>query len=119
MSREIETYRGFVYPWVIDHVGHMNVQSYTARFDETSWHFLAHLGLTPGYLKANNRGLVAIDQRTQYRLEVFAGSLLDIRTTLLETGNKDVAIRSHDAQQRVGRRRSHYGTAHCSHRYGG
>jgi acyl-CoA thioester hydrolase len=88
MAREIETYRGFVYSWVIDHVGHMNVQSYTARFDEASWHFLAQLGLTPSYLKANSRGLVALDQRTQYKLEVLAGSLLDIRTSLLEAKNK-------------------------------
>ncbi len=88
MPREIETYRGFVYPWVIDHVGHMNVQSYTGRFDEASWHFLAHLGLTPGFLKENQRGLVALDQRSQYKLEVLAGSLLDIRTSLLEAKTK-------------------------------
>jgi acyl-CoA thioester hydrolase len=88
MTAAIETYRGFVYPWVIDHVGHMNVQSYTGRFDEASWHFLAHLGLSPGFLKANRRGLVALDQRTQYRLEVLAGSLLDIRTQLAEVKSK-------------------------------
>lgn len=79
MAHEIETYRGFVYPWVIDHVGHMNVQSYTGRFDEASWHFLAHLGLTPAHLKNHQRGLVALDQRSQYKLEVLAGSLLDIQ----------------------------------------
>jgi acyl-CoA thioester hydrolase len=84
----IETYRGFVYPWVIDHIGHMNVQSYTGRFDEASWYFLAHLGLTPGFLKENSRGLVALDQRIQYKLEVLAGSLLDIRTGLLEVKTK-------------------------------
>jgi acyl-CoA thioester hydrolase len=39
-------------------------------------------------LKANNRGLVALDQRTQYKLEVIAGSLLDIRTVLLEAKTK-------------------------------
>lgn len=88
MNLEIETYRGFVYPWVIDHVGHMNVQSYVGRFDEASWHFMAHLGLTPGYLQTNRRGLVALEQRTQYKLEVLAGSLLDIRTTLLEAKAK-------------------------------
>ena len=37
MYRSVETYRGFVYPWVIDHVGHMNVQSFTAKFDEANW----------------------------------------------------------------------------------
>ena len=39
MYTPIETQRGVVYPWVIDHVGHMNVQFYTARFDEASWQF--------------------------------------------------------------------------------
>jgi hypothetical protein len=29
----IETYRDFVYPWSLDHIGHMNVQFYAGRFD--------------------------------------------------------------------------------------
>ncbi len=93
MSSEIETYRGFVYPWVIDHVGHMNVQSYTARFDEASWHFLAHLGLSPGFLKANERSLVALEQRIQFKHEVLAGSLVDIRSELLEIRTKTLRYR--------------------------
>jgi hypothetical protein len=36
MARQFDTYRGFVHPWCIDHVGQMNVQSYVARFDEAS-----------------------------------------------------------------------------------
>jgi acyl-CoA thioester hydrolase len=90
MAKIFETYRGFVYPWCIDHVGHMNVQSYTARFDEASWHFLAHLGLTPTFLKANHRSLVALDQRTQYKLEVLSGSLLEIHTELVEIKRKTI-----------------------------
>ena len=87
-ARQFETYRGFVYPWCIDHVGHMNVQSYVARFDEASWHFLARIGLTPSFLAAQNRGLVALDQRIQYRREVLPGSLLDVATELIELGHK-------------------------------
>ncbi len=87
-ARQFETYRGFVYPWCIDHVGHMNVQSYVARFDEASWHFLARIGLTPSFLAAQNRGLVALDQRIQYRREVLPGSLLDVATELLELRSK-------------------------------
>lgn len=83
-----ETYRGFVCPWCVDPVDHMDVQSYAARFDEASWHFLAQLGLTPGYLKLQRRSLMALDQHTKYRLEVLAGSLLEIHTQLLETGHK-------------------------------
>lgn len=86
----IETYRGFVYPWSMDHIGHMNVQFYTARFDEATWHFFAHLGITPGFLKANKRGMAALDQRTQYKREVTAGSLLRITTELLEIRPKTV-----------------------------
>jgi len=88
--RPIETYRGVVYPWSIDHVGHMNVASYTARFDEATWHFLGALGLTPEFMKANNRSAVAADQRTQYKREVLAGSLLHITSELRELGRKSI-----------------------------
>lgn len=82
----METYRGFVYPWVMDHNGHMNVQSYTARFDEATWHFLGSVGLAPQSLLAGRRAMVALDQHTRYRREVFAASLLHIDTELLEAG---------------------------------
>jgi acyl-CoA thioester hydrolase len=88
--RPVETYRGFVYPWVIDHVGHMNVSSYVGRFDEASWHFLARLGLAPSYLNAHQRSFVAIDQRIQYRVEVLAGTLLHVTTELLEVRRKTI-----------------------------
>ena len=86
----IETYRGFVYPSSIDHVGHMNVQFYTARFDEATWQFLAQLGLTPSFLKRNHRGAVAVDQHTQYKREVLAGSLLHVTTELLAFGRTSI-----------------------------
>jgi len=88
--KTLETYRGVAYPWSIDHMGHMNVASYTARFDEATWHFLAHLGLTPSFLKDNNRGAVAADQKTQYEREVNAGGLLHITSQLRKLGTKSI-----------------------------
>jgi acyl-CoA thioester hydrolase len=88
--RSFETYRGVVYPWSIDHVGHMNVASYTARFDEATWHFLGALGLTPGFLKRSGRSAVAADQKTQYKREVLSGTLLHVTTQLLEIGRKKI-----------------------------
>ena len=88
--RPIETYRGVVYPWSIDHVGHMNVASYTARFDEATWQFLGALGLTPSYLKQHGRSAVAADQRTQYKREVLPGSLLHVTSELRELGRKSI-----------------------------
>ena len=95
MYISIETYRGFVYPSVTDHMGHMNVQSYTARFDEATWQFLAHLGLTPSFLKGNDRGAVAVDQHTQYKREVLAGSLLHVRTELIALGRTSIRFVHH------------------------
>src|ERR1700742_5072570 len=90
MYRAIETYRGFVYPWHVDHVGHMNVQFYTARFDEATWHFLNQLGLSPTHFKASGCSAVAADQRTRYKREVLGGSLLHVTTELIELGRKSL-----------------------------
>ncbi len=45
------TYRGTVYPWQCDHVGHMNIMWYVGKFDEANWNLFARLGLTPSYLR--------------------------------------------------------------------
>ena len=48
MAMEQEaTYRGTVYPWQCDHVGHMNIMWYVGKFDEANWNLFARLGLTP------------------------------------------------------------------------
>lgn len=91
----METYRGVVYPWHIDQIGHMNVQFYTARFDEATWHFFAAIGITPGYLKSNARGMAAVDQHTRYRKELHAGALIRITSELLEIKSKTVRFRHH------------------------
>jgi acyl-CoA thioester hydrolase len=103
MYRPIETYRGFVYPWAMDHVGHMNVQFYTARFDEATWQFFARLGLSPNAMKKNSRALVAADQRTQYKQEVVDGSVLHITTELVEIGRKSIRFthRMYDSETNI------------------
>jgi acyl-CoA thioester hydrolase len=95
MSQMLETYRGFVYPWSMDHIGHMNVQFYTGRFDEATWHFFFQLGLSPTFLKESKRGMVALDQRTLYKQEVMSGSLLHIQTEILEIKRKTIRFVHH------------------------
>ena len=53
------TYRGTVYPWQCDHVGHMNIMWYVGKFDEANWNLFARLGLTPTYLRESGRGMAA------------------------------------------------------------
>lgn len=100
MKSALETYRGVVYPWQLDHIGHMNVQFYTARFDEATWHFFASIGITPTYLKTNGRGMAAVDQHTRYLRELHAGALIRITSELLEMRPKTVRFkhRMYDAE---------------------
>ena len=81
---EQPTYRGAVYPWHCDHMGHMNVMWYTGKFDEASWHFFGGLGLGTRWLRARGRGMAAVEQTTEYRRELHAGDLVSIYTRLLE-----------------------------------
>ncbi len=86
----IDTYRGVVYPSNLDHMGHMNVQYYTARFDEATWHLFSALGLTRQYMDDSDTGMAALEQTTKYKSEVSAGALLVIRSCVLEVSNKTV-----------------------------
>jgi len=87
------TYRGTVYPWHCDHMGHMNVMWYTGKFDEATWQFFGSLGLNPAWLKEANCGMAAVEQLTEYRRELHPGDLVSIHTELLEVKAKAVRFR--------------------------
>ena len=85
------TYRGVVYPWHCDHVGHMNVMWYVGKFDEATWQFFATFGLTPSFLREQGRGMAAVQQNIAYKRELRAGDIVSIRSCALEV--KEKAIR--------------------------
>src|SRR5207249_1512945 len=84
MARLVDTYRGTVYPWHCDHMGHMNVMWYIGKFDEATWVYLSLLGLTPHYLRASARGMAAVEQRIAYQRELTAGDIVMVRSGTLE-----------------------------------
>lgn len=90
---EAITYRGTVYPWQCDHVGHMNVMWYTAKFDEATWNLFAELGITPSYLRDQHRGMVAVQQNTSYKQELLAGDVVKICSEVLEIREKVIRFR--------------------------
>jgi acyl-CoA thioester hydrolase len=90
MSELPLTYRGAVYPWHCDHVGHMNVMYYTGKFDEATWNFFALLGITPKFLRENGRGMAAVEQMTKYLRELHAGDIITIRSRLLMLEGKKI-----------------------------
>jgi acyl-CoA thioester hydrolase len=62
---------------------------------------LARLGLTPAFLERNARAAVAADQRTQYKREVLAGSLLHITSELVSLGRTSIRFvhRMYDSER--------------------
>lgn len=86
----IETYRGVVYPNQLDHMDHMNVQWYAEKFDQATWHLFSAIGITNTYIQENNRGMVALEQTTKYKNEIIAGSLLQIKSKVLEVTEKTI-----------------------------
>ena len=93
MTEEGITYRGAVYPWHCDHVGHMNVMWYVGKFDEATWNLFHQVGITPSYLRASQRGMAAVDQHIQYKRELRAGDLVTIRSSVLEFEGKKIRFR--------------------------
>jgi acyl-CoA thioester hydrolase len=84
------TYRGTVYPWQCDHVGHMNIMWYVGKFDEANWNFFARLGLTPTYLRESGRGMAAVQQNISYKRELLAGDIVAIWSSLLEIRDRSI-----------------------------
>ena len=84
------TYRGTVYPWQCDHVGHMNIMWYVGKFDEANWNLFARLGLTPSYFRESGRGMAAVQQNITYKRELLAGDIVEVRSRLLEIRDKSV-----------------------------
>jgi acyl-CoA thioester hydrolase len=90
MTDSLLTYRGTVYPWHCDHMGHMNVMWYVGKFDEATWHLFLALGLTPDFLRQANRGMAAVEQHITYDRELHAGDLVTIHSSVLEVKEKSI-----------------------------
>ncbi len=88
----ILTYRGTVYPRHLDHMGHMNVQYYVAKFDAAIWHLFDRIGVTPDYIREHSRGMAAVEMNLRYLKELDAGDLVSVRSGLLKVGGRSLDV---------------------------
>jgi acyl-CoA thioester hydrolase len=88
MAETMLTYRGTIYPWHCDHMGHMNVMWYVGKFDEATWHLLAAAGFTARRMREEGIGMAAVEQRIEYKRELHAGDLITIRSSVQEVREK-------------------------------
>jgi acyl-CoA thioester hydrolase len=91
MAQQTETFRGVVYPWFCDFMGHMNTQFYCTLFDGATLHFLALLAKR-SELQTRECGWVDLRQVIEYKHEVRSGELLLIRTQLTKIGNSSLGF---------------------------
>jgi len=91
LTQPLVTYRGAVYPSQCDHMGHMNVMWYVAKFDEATWQLFAAVGLTPSRLRTESIGMAGVEQHIEYKRELYAGDVVTVSSTILEV--KEKAIR--------------------------
>jgi acyl-CoA thioester hydrolase len=102
MSDWIETFRGVVYPWHCDQLGHMNVQHYVGMFDQATCHLFQGVGIS--FEEGLERGKTLVDVRhtVEYRAEQRAGSLVKIESAFTKIGTKSVAFMHRMFNCRIG-----------------
>ena len=104
MSEWKTTYRGIVYPWHCDHMGHMNVMWYASKFDEACWQLLGMLGLDRSRFAEHVTAMAAVEQHIQYKRELYPGDAVTIQSALLEVKDKSIHMLHkmvHDASGEV------------------
>lgn len=85
------TYRGVVYPWQCDHMGHMNVAFYVSKFDEATWQFFRLCGITGRYLRNNNAAMAGVHQEIDYKRELLPGDTIRIESWITEAGARKLS----------------------------
>ncbi len=93
MPDPIVTYRGTVYPWHCDHMGHMNVMWYVGKFDEATWNLFGTAGLTSEFMRANGSGTAGVEQNITYKKELRAGDLITVHSSVMEVRDRVVRFK--------------------------
>jgi len=88
MAEWTECFRGVIYPWDCDHLGHMNVKNYTGMFDQAAFHLQHQLGLSPKDLAESGETAVDAQHTVRFLQEQLAGSLIVIEGALTKIGTK-------------------------------
>ena len=87
------SYRGVIFPWDCDAMGHLNNKHYFGLFDQAAWHLFLALGFRPVTATRAGLGLADVNQNISFKREVLAGQLIVIRSYLDRIGTKSLTAR--------------------------
>src|SRR5256886_5755788 len=80
MSGWLETYRGTVSRWEVDHNDHLTVAYYFARIADAGLGALQAIGLGADYAAHERRACVTVDCYARYSRELRVGDILHIES---------------------------------------
>ncbi len=89
-GRWYEVYRGVVFPWMCDHIGHMNVRWYAHHFDDAGFHLWSMAGVSQREMRERGTQVVVAQTTIKYIRELKAGDLILIRAGFVKVGQKSV-----------------------------
>jgi acyl-CoA thioester hydrolase len=84
------TFVGTVYPYQLDHMGHVNVQFYVGLFDQASWGFFTWMGLNAARIARERVGMAALVQENRFHAELHPGESLEVWTRVLAISRQTV-----------------------------
>jgi len=85
--------KGIAQPWECDVMGHLTTRYYVAMFDDASYHALYELfGWTISGHESKKYGWADVRHVIEYKAEVSAGDVLEIRARLQKVGTKSFTV---------------------------
>jgi len=96
------SFRGVVFPWECDTMGHLNSKNYLGMFDQAAWHVFLALGYRSRSAARDGLGLADVSQQLTFKRELIAGQLVYIRSYVERVGTKSITMchEMHDAETR-------------------
>lgn len=80
----LETYRGTVFRWEVDHNDHLTVAYYFARFADAGLGLLEAMGLGPGYMRSQRRACLTVDCYVRYLRELRVNDIMHVTSGVIE-----------------------------------
>lgn len=87
------SFRGVIFPWDCDAMGHLSNKHYLGLFDQAAWHVFLALGYTQEMAEREHVGLADVHQTIDYHRELRAGQLIAVRSWLERMGSKSLTTR--------------------------
>ena len=90
----LTVYKGVVHPWLCDAMGHLTTRHYMGMFDDASYHLLRELfGYAGPFGAFEGKGWADVKHVIEYKGEVAAGALVEVRGALVKLGGKSLTVR--------------------------